>query len=88
MITFFVFSSLNLTSLSLPHFSTFVKSMVRSKAEVLRYGEIFEYARCCGLDEKDELKDVSSAKEKILEDVEESRSFMTMMKRTGEIKEP
>jgi len=31
---------------------------------------------------------VSSAKEKILEDVEESRSFMNKMNRTGEITEP
>ena len=34
----FVFSSLNLTRLSLPHFSTFVKSLVRGEAEGLRYG--------------------------------------------------
>ena len=31
---------------------------------------------------------MSSAKEKILEDVEESRSFMMRMNRTGEITEP
>jgi len=55
MITFVVFSSLNLTRLSLPHFSTFVKILVRSEAEVLRYAEILEYAQYCGLDEKDEL---------------------------------
>ena len=38
----FVISWLNITRLSLPHFSTFVKSLVRSEAEVLRYGEILE----------------------------------------------
>ena len=39
-------------------------------------------------DEKDERKSVSSAKENMLEDVEESRSFMKRMNRTGEITEP
>ena len=34
--------SLNLTQLSLPHFSTFVKSLLRSDAKVLRYGELLE----------------------------------------------
>jgi len=36
----------------------------------------------------DELKEVSLAKEKILEDVEKSRSFMKRMNRTGEITWP
>ena len=40
MTTCVVFSWLNLTQLLLPHFSTFVKSLVRSEAEVLRYGEV------------------------------------------------
>ena len=56
MTTCVVFSWLNLTRLSLPHFSTFVKSLARREAEVLRYGEILEEAKCSGLDEKDELK--------------------------------
>ena len=56
MTTCFVFSSLNLIRSSPFHFSTFFKSLVRSEAEVLRYGEILEKARCGGLDEKDKLK--------------------------------
>ena len=56
MTTCVVFTSLHLTWLSLPNFSIFLKSLVRSEAEVLRCGEILEKARCCGLDEKDERK--------------------------------
>ena len=56
MTTCFVFSSLNITGLSPPHFSTFLKSLVRNEAEVLRHGEILKLARWWGLDEKDELK--------------------------------
>ena len=40
------------------------------------------------MDEKDELKQVSSAREKMLQDVEDSRSFMKRMSRKGEITEP
>ena len=41
-----------------------------------------------GLNENEELRKVSSAKEGMLEDVEASRSFMKRMKSTGEITEP
>ena len=45
----------------------FVKSLVRSEAKVLRYSEILKCVWCCGFDEKDEFKQVSSAKRQILE---------------------
>ena len=41
-----------------------------------------------GLNENEELRKVSSAKEWMLEDVEVSRSFMKRMKSTGEMTEP
>ena len=41
-----------------------------------------------GLNEKEELRNVSSAKGLMLEDVEASRSFMKRMKSTGEMTEP
>ena len=41
-----------------------------------------------GLSENEELRKVSSAKEKMLEDVEVNRSLMKRMKSTGEMTEP
>ena len=55
---------------------------------MLRCSEISECARCGGLNENDELKYVSSVKHNMLKNIEESRSFMKRMNRTGEITEP
>ena len=41
-----------------------------------------------GLNETEELRKVSSAKERMLEDVEVSRPFMKRIKSTGEMTEP
>ena len=41
-----------------------------------------------GLNENEELRKVSSAKERMLEDVEVSRSLINRLKSTGEMTEP
>ena len=83
----FVLLWLNETRLSLPHFSITVRSLERSEAEMFLWSWISVEEWSFGLNENEELRKVSSAKEWMLEDVEESRSLMKRMKSTGEMTE-
>ena len=59
----FVLLWLNETGLSLPHFSITVRSMERREAEMVLWNWISVEAWSCGLNENEELRKVSSAKE-------------------------
>ena len=84
----FVLLWLNKTRLSLPHFSTTVRSLERREAQVFVKSWISVEAWSFGLNENEELTKVSSAKKLMLEDVGVSRSLMKRMKSTGEMTEP
>ena len=84
----FVLFWLNETRLSLPHFSITVRSLERSEAEMFLWSWISVEAWSFGLNENEKLRKVSPAKERMLEDVEVSRSFMKRMKSIAEITEP
>ena len=59
----FVLLWLNETRLSLPHFSITVRSLERSEAEIFLWSWISVEAWSFGLNENEELRKVSSAKE-------------------------
>ena len=59
----FVLLWLNETRLSLPHFSVTVRSLERSEAEMFLWSWISVEAWSFGLNENEELRKVSSAKE-------------------------
>ena len=59
----FVLLWLNETRLSLPHFSITVRSLERSEAEMFLWSWISVEAWSLGLNENEELRKVSSAKE-------------------------
>ena len=62
------------------------RSFERRDAEM--WSEISVEALSFGLNGNEELRKVSSAKERMLEDVEVSRSLMKRMKSIGEMTEP
>ena len=75
----FILLWLKETRLHLPHFSIMVKSLERRESEMFLWSRISLEAWSFGLNENEELRKVSSAKEWMLENVEVSRSFMKRM---------